>query len=145
MGGVNHLFQVLRRTETTAGCEERRHVITERTIIWMLLNRHHLNGIIAVFLNAGQHILREFLVSSNLFGILSHSYMALINQQRSLVGLEGLLLEFVFLLRIPYLCRENLGLIILYNTTTPGRNTLTFSPIPLHLHFVKVAVFNGFL
>ena len=40
---------------------------------------------------------------------------------------------------------NQLGLIILYDTTTPGRNTLTFSPIPLHLHLVKVAVLNGFL
>jgi hypothetical protein len=71
--------------------------------------------------------------------------MALVNQQRRLIGLEGLFLPNVWFLRIPYLSREYLGLIVLNDTLAPSRDTLAFSPIPLHLHFVKVSVLDSLL
>ena len=69
----------------------------------MLLDSHHLNGIIAVFLHTWQNVLGEFLVGSHLLGILSHTHMAFVDKQRRLVGLKGFLLEDIGLLGIPYL------------------------------------------
>ena len=110
----------------------------------MLLNGHHLNGIVAVFLDTRQHVFSKFLIRSDLFGILCHSHVALIYQQRSLIGLEGLFLPHIRLFGVPHLSRENLGLVVLNHTTAPGGNTLALSTIPLHLHLVKLAVLQGF-
>ena len=106
----------------------------------MLLNSHHLNAVIAIFLHTRQDIFRELLVGPNFLGILTHTHMALINQQRSLVGLERFLFPLVLLLRVPHLSGEYLRVVVLYHTTAPGRNTLSFSPIPLHLHLVELSM-----
>ena len=67
--------------------------------------------------------------------------MALIDEQRSGVRLEGLLLPLVRL-RTPYLRRENLGLLMLNHTVSPCRDTLAFSTFPVHLHLEEVAVLH---
>ena len=109
----------------------------------MFLNGHHLNAVIAIFDDAGQHIVLEFCVGSNFLGILSHTHMAFIYKQWILFGLECFLFPLVWLGRIPDLSGENLCLLVLYHTTAPGRNTLTFSPIPLHFHFIELPVFES--
>ena len=111
----------------------------------MLLNGHHLNGIITILGHARQDILLELRIGAYLLCILRHTYMAFVDQQRTLLRLEVLFLKFVFLLRIPDLCREDFGVVILYHTTTPGRDTLAFATVPLHLHLVKLSVLQGFL
>ena len=144
MSGVNHLLQILRCAETAGGSKEAGNVIAEGTIIRVLLNGHYLNGVVAVLLDTGQHVLREFLVGTDFLGILSHTHVALVNQQRRLVGLKGLFLPLVGLFGVPHLRREDLRLVVLYDATAPGGNTLAFSPIPLHLHLIKLTVFEGF-
>ena len=109
----------------------------------MLLNGHHLNAVITILDNAWQHIILKLLIGTNLLCILSHTYMALVNEQGILLGFEVLFLELVFLLRIPNLSRENLCILVLNHTTAPSGNTLAFSPIPLYLHLVKLTVFQG--
>ena len=69
----------------------------------MLLNGHHLNAVITILNNAWQHIILKLLIGTNLLGILSHTYMALVNEQGVLLGFKVLFLELVFLLRIPNL------------------------------------------
>ena len=46
----------------------------------MLLDGHHLNAIIAVLNHTRQHIVLEFGVGAHLFGILTHTHMAFIDQ-----------------------------------------------------------------
>ena len=106
----------------------------------MLLDGHHLNGVVAVGLHARQHILPKLSVCPHLLGILSHADMALVDEQRRLLGLEAGLLPHVGNLRIPYLCGENLRLFVLHNTPAPGRNTLALATVPLHLHLVELTV-----
>ena len=67
--------------------------------------------------------------------------MALIDEQRSGVRPEGLLLPLVRL-RAPYLRRENLGLLILNHTVSPCRDTLAFSTFPVHLHLEEITVLH---
>ena len=145
VSSVNHLLQVLRCTKTTGGSEEAGYVIAKRAIVGMLLNSHHLNGIVAVLLDARQYILGEFLIGAHLLGILTHTHVALVNQQRRLVGFEIFLFPLIGFLRVPYLRRENLCLVVLNHTTAPSGNALAFSPIPLYLHLVKLSVLEGFL
>src|SRR3712207_2138187 len=81
MGRVDKLFQLLRGAKTAGWREERADMIAERPIIRMFLNSHHLNTVISVFHHTGQDILPELSVSAHLLGVLSHTHMALINQE----------------------------------------------------------------
>ena len=119
-------------------------MITEAAIIRMLLNSHHLNGIVAVLLDARQHILSKLLIGTHLLGILTHTHVALVNQQRRLIGLEGLFLPYIRFLWVPHLGRENLRLVILYHTTAPSGNTLTLATVPVYLHLVQLSMLQGF-
>ena len=142
---VNQFLQFLWRTETRARSKEARHVIAERTVVRMLLDSHHLDTVVAVLNDTRQHIVLELGIGAHLLGILSHTHMALVDQQWILLRLKGLLREHIGLLGIPYLSREYLGIVILHHPTTPGRDTFTFTTIPLYLHLVKVTVLQGFL
>ena len=103
MSRINKILQLFRSTETAAGCKEAAHMITEGTIIWMLLDSHDLDAVVTVLDDARQYILLELSIGTYLLGILTHTDMALIDQKRSSLCLESLLLPFVRL-RIPYLC-----------------------------------------
>ena len=115
-------------------------MIAEASIIRMLLNSHNLDTVVTVGCNTWQYVFAEFVISTNLFGILCHTYVAFVNHQRTYVGVEYFLLEFIRFCRIPYLCAEYLGLIILHYTSSPCRNSLTFATIPAYQHLVKVTM-----
>ena len=82
MGGVNELLQIFRRTAAAARGKEGADMVAEAAVIGVLLNRHNLNAVIAVFLYAGQDILGKFLVCTDFFRILCHADMAFIDEQR---------------------------------------------------------------
>ena len=109
----------------------------------MLLDSHHLNTVVSVFNNSRQHILCELLICTNFLSILSHTHVAFIYEQRTLIGLESLLLELVRFLGSPHLSRENLCGVILNHAATPCRYSLPFSTIPFHLHLIKVAMLHS--
>ena len=102
----------------------------------MLLDGHHLDAVVSVLDNSRQHVLGKLLVGAYLFGILSHTHVTLIYEQRILAGLEGLLLEYVGFLGSPHLSREYLCGIVLHYALAPCRDSLPFSTIPLHLHLI---------
>ena len=145
VGGINEFLQFVGCTETAGGSEERAHMVTKRAVVRMLLYGHHLNAVITILDDAWQHIVLELRIGAYLLGILTHSHMALIDEQRRLVGLELLLAENIRFLRVPYLGRENLRVIVLNHTTAPSRDTLTFATIPLHLHLIQVAMLDSLL
>ena len=140
MSLINELLQFLRRTEAATGSKERRYMIAKRTIVGVLLNSHHLNTVIAILNDTRQDILAELVIRTHLLSVLSHAYMALIDKQRTLLGLEVFLLEIIFFCRIPHLSREYLRILVLYHTTAPCRNTFTFATVPLHFHLVKLTM-----
>ena len=144
MGSINEILQLFWSTETAAGCKEAAHMITERTIIWMFLDSHDLDAVVTVLDDARQYILLELSIGSNLLCILAHTDMALINQERSGLSLESLLLPLVRLW-IPNLRRENLGLLILYYALSPCRDSLAFATFPVHLHLIEVTVLQCLL
>ena len=69
----------------------------------MLLDGHHLNAVVTILYDTRQYIIFKFLIGTNFLCILPHTDMTLIYKQRILLGFEILFLEFVFLIRIPYL------------------------------------------
>ena len=109
----------------------------------MLLDGHHLDAVVSVLDDTRKHVLGKLLVGAHLLGILSHTHMALIDEERVLARLEGLLLEYVGFLGIPYLSREYLGGIILHNTAAPCGDSLSLTTVPLYLHLIEVAVLHG--
>ena len=145
VGGIDEFLQLVGSAETAGGSKERAHMIAERAIVRMLLDSHHLNTVIAILDDTWEHVVLELRIGAYLLGILAHSDVALVDEQRRLVGLELLLTESVGFLRIPYLCGENLCIVVLNHTTAPGRNTLAFATIPLHLHLIQVAMLDSLL
>ena len=144
MSSINELLQLFWRTEATAGSKETRHMVTERTIIGVFLDSHHLDAVITILDNTWQNIVLKLCIGTHLLGILSHTYMALIDEQRILLRLEVLLFPLIGFLRVPNLSREYLCLIILYYALTPSRDTLSFPTVPLYLHLVQLTVFQSF-
>ena len=115
-------------------------MIAKRAIVRMLLNGHYLNAVISIFNNTRKNILFKLLVGAHLLGILSHSNVTLVDEQRIGVWAESFLLPHILLLRSPHLSRENSSVLILHHPVGPCRNALTFSPIPFHVHLVMVAM-----
>ena len=140
MGLVDEGFQLFGRAEAAAGGEERRHMVTEGTIVGVLLNGHDLDGIVASLGHAGQHVVLELCVAAHFLSILSHTDVALVDEQRTFLGLKAVFLPHIGLGRIPHLGRENLRLIVLHHAAAPCRNALAFTAVPLHLHLVELAV-----
>ena len=143
MGGIDKFLQFLGGTETTRWCEERTDVIAEGAIVRMFLNSHHLNAVVSILDYTRQHVVLKLGIGAHLLSILSHTHVALVDEQRVLLGFEIFLLELVGLLRIPHLSGEYLRIVVLYHATAPSGNTLTFSPIPLDLHLIELAVLKS--
>ena len=93
----------------------------------MLLDGHDLNAIIAIGNDAWQYIVLKLSISAHLLGILSHSDVALVDEEWIHLSPESLLLPSVRSW-IPHLRREYLGLLILHHALCPGRYALAFSP-----------------
>ena len=111
----------------------------------MLLNSHYLYAVISLLDDAWKDFLAEFCICTNLLGILCHTDVALIDEKRCSIRLEGLFLPLILLFRCPHLSREYLCLIILYHTTHPCRNTLSLTARPLYKHLVEVTMLKGCL
>ena len=62
VGIVDEVLQLVGSTETAGGCKEVRNVITERAIVWMLLDGHNLNGSVAKSCDTWQYIHAELFV-----------------------------------------------------------------------------------
>ena len=105
-------------------------MVTETAVVGVLLNGHNLDAVIAVAGNVRQYFFLKFEVAAHLLFLLGHADVAFINQQRSGVGLEGALLEFIGFLRSPYLCAEDFGLLVLHHAVGPGRNAFSLSAVP---------------
>ena len=145
MGLVDKCLQFLRCAEAAAGSKETRHMVAEGTIIRMLLDSHDLNGIITVLCNARQHIVLELCICSYFLCILTHADVALVDEQRILLGLEARFFPHIGHGRIPHLGREDFCIVVLHHATTPGRYPLAFASIPFHLHLIELPMLEVFV
>ena len=110
----------------------------------MLLNSHDLDTVVTILDDTWQNIFLKLCIGTNFFSILAHTDVAFVNQQRSRLWLESFFLPYVWF-RIPNLCRENLGLFILYHSSCPSRNALAFSTSPVNFHLEKITMLQRFL
>ena len=78
-------------------------MIAERAIVGMFLYGHNLYAVIAILDDTWQHVLAELVIGAHLLGILTHTHMALVDEQRVLLSFEVALFEVVFLSRVPHL------------------------------------------
>ena len=70
--------------------------------------------------------------------------MAFIDEQWIDLRTEHLVAETIRTCWSPYLCRENLGLLVLDHTTCIRRDTLTLSSIPVNREFVEFLMMHCF-
>lgn len=117
-------------------------MITETSVIRMFLNCHDLNGIVAGFFYSRQDVILELDICTDLFGILRHTDMAFIDEQRACIDFEPVIIPDVGIFGSPDLRGENLCFVILNDALTPSGDAFTLAVIPAHIHFVQVAVFE---
>ena len=91
-----------------------------------------------------QDVVLELRIGTYLLGILGHTHVALIDEQRVLLGLEVLFLPDVRF-RIPNLSGEYLRIVVLHHAAAPCWDALALATVPLHLHLIELAVLNGLL
>ena len=144
MSGINQRFQFLGCSEARGSGEERTHMVAKRTIIRMFLNGHDLYAIVSVLDDTWKHVVPELHVCAHLLGILSHTDVAFINQERRSICLEFLLFPFVWCW-VPNLSGEYLGGVVLHYASCPSRDTLTVATFPIYVHLEEVTVLDGFL
>ena len=145
MSSIYEFLEFLGGSETTAGSEERTYVVTERAVVRMFLDSHNLDAVIAVGDDTRKYVVLELCICAHLLCIFAHSYVALVDEQRTLVRLESLFLPNVRLLGCPYLSRENLCVLVLNDTTNPRRDALALATVPLYVHLEEVAVLHCLL
>ena len=88
----------------------------------MLLYRHDLYGIVAVFGYTGKYQVAELGIGADALGLLRHAYVALIYEERARVRDKLFDFPLVSLFRLPYLGREHMCHIILHHTGGIGRD-----------------------
>ena len=140
---INQRLQFVGRAEATAGSKETAYVVTETAIIGMLLYGHNLNAVVTVGCNTRKNLITELYISANLFLVLSHTNVALIDKQRICRRTELLHLPLIGLLRIPYLSTENMRLGRLDNSSSPSRNTFSLTTLPMHNQFIERTMLEG--
>ena len=119
-------------------------MVAKRAVVRVLLDSHNLYAVIAFLDDTWEDILAELLVRAHLLSILRHTDVALIDEQRSGIWLESLLLPLILLFRSPHLSREYLGLIILHHSANPCWDALALTTIPLYKELEEVAVLESF-
>ena len=147
MGIVDEGFELFGRTETGRSGEEIRHMVTERTVIRMLLDSHYLDAVIAEISDTRQDVLTELLVGRYFLCISRHTDMALVDEERLLfllAVLDGFMFPLI-VLRRPNLCGEDLGVIILHDATSVARDTFSVATVPLNEQLVELSVLHGVL
>ena len=121
-------------------------MVTETSIVGMLLNSHDLDTVVTICGNAWQHLFTEFGVCAHFLFLRGHADVAFINKQWVDVRTENtLVLETVWLFRIPDLCTEDFCCLVLHHAACPSRDSFTFTTFPMDFQFVKVSVFESFL
>src|SRR5574344_1384181 len=81
MSTIHKTLKIFRSPKAGAQCKKAGDLIPKRTIIWMLLQSHNLQGIISQFLYAGQNVF--FKICKYCYSLLlsAHSYMRLIHKR----------------------------------------------------------------
>ena len=142
---IDESLQFIRRTETAGSCKEVRYMVAEGAVIGVLLDGHDLDAVIAELVDTRQHIAAELLVGIHFLLFRRHTDMAFVDIERALLFKA---FAFVFPLElgfVPNLRREDLRLLVLYNTTYIGRNTLSVAAVPFYEQLVHLAVGHRFL
>ena len=143
MGVVDEVAQVVGGAETARSRIEARHVVAKRAIVWMLLNGHDLNGVVAVGSDARQHLGAELVVGAHPLLVLGHAYVALIYEQRRRVGLEARVLGPIGFVGTPHLRREYARLLVLHHARGIGRYALTHAAVPVHMQLKQLAMVHS--
>jgi hypothetical protein len=113
-------------------------MIAEAAIVGMLLYGHDLDAVVAVLDDAREDVLAELVVGAHLLGILCHTDMTFVDEERVDIGLVCLMLEDVRSGRRPYLGGEYLRLLVLHDTCGPGGDTFAAASRPVHHELIEV-------
>src|SRR5262245_9059992 len=80
---VHELFQFVGSSKARRRREKTRDLITERSVVRVLLNRHQLDSIVTGIGNTRQDVLRELSVRPYMRTLLRHSNVRFVNNRRA--------------------------------------------------------------
>ena len=145
---IDEGFEFVRRAEATGGGEEIGHVVSEGAVIGVLLYCHDLHAVIAQFGDTRQYIASELLVGIHFLLLGGHTDVALVDEE----GFIGFwLLAFGFWLAVlplvfgfvPYLCGEDLGLLVLHDSSHIRRDAFSIATLPFDEQFVELLMLDS--
>ena len=153
VGIIDEGFEFIGRSETAAGSKEIRYMVSEGSVIRVLLNGHNLHAVIAQLIDTRQHITTELLVRIHFLFLGTHADMALVDEQSFVAALSpplwggrvGFSILPLILGFIPNLGREYLRLLVLHHAAHIRRDTLSVTAVPLDEQFVHLAMSHRFL
>ena len=98
VGGVDEGLEIFGRAEAGGRGEKAGDVVSEGSVVWMLLNSHELYCIVSGLYDSGKYTLTKFFVCSNFFIFSGHTNMSFINDglsrhifQRRGIPLKGIM------------------------------------------------------
>ena len=139
VGVVHQGLELLGRAETGAQRKEITYLIAERAVIRVLLQRHDLDGVVAQFFHARQHLFAEFLEGTHLLLFRRHADMAFVDERMGpLAGVA--VLPDKLLGRSPHLGAEHFGHFVLHYAGGIGGQALSPAAGPFDVQFVQLAV-----
>ena len=139
VGLIHKGLELLRSAEAAAEGEEVGYLITEASVVRMLLKGHYLNYIVAQTHDAREHIATEVLEAGYLLLFSGHSDMALVDE-RGVDFARGFMFPFIRLCGLPDLGGEDFGLRVLYGTGDIGRQPFSPAALPFYPELVEVTV-----
>ena len=139
VSGVNQFLELLRSAETGTQSEKVRHLVAERAVVRMLLERHYLDRVVAQSLHPRQHILTELAESGDLAFLRTHPDVALVDEGMR-PAQHPVVLPRICLCGIPDLGAEHFRPVILDKPRAVCRNPLAPATGPLDEQFIQLTV-----
>ena len=113
VGLVDQVFQVIRLAVPVRCGKEVRYLVSERSVIRMLLYRHQLDGVVAQVQDARNDIVREFPVGTDSLPVLCHADMRLVDQRGFRLFFHKLrVCPRICFLRVPYPRTQRMALFV---------------------------------
>ena len=141
VGIIHETLEVFGRAEAGAQGEEIGHLIAERAVVRVLLQRHNLQNVVSQGLDPWKHGSPELLEAGHFLLFGAHAYVTLVNQRmRALARIAVFPLVWF---RIPNLGTEDLRFRVLHHPRRICRKPFSSTSGPLYPELVQISVMKA--
>ena len=141
VGASDQLFELLGGPAARRGCEETRHVVSERPVVGVLGDGHELHGVVSVALDDREDLLGEFAVGADALALLGHADVCLVDQQAPVLrGVEVVAPPVERLGGLPELRGVVFGRVVLDHAAGVGRDAVHPAVVAVDVDLVEGSV-----